>query len=108
MLLLAAKKCDKVWSCEKEDLLWHIDADDVLCHEGKIYISPAGGVWESVLLSHHNNPLAGHFSHKRTLELIQHQYYWPSMVKDTHSYITSCDICQHIKVIWHKPHGELQ
>ena len=30
------------------------------------------------------------------------------MVKDTHSYVTSCDICQRIKVIWHKPHGELQ
>ena len=30
------------------------------------------------------------------------------MVKDTHSYVTSCDICQHIKVMQHKPHGELQ
>ena len=42
------------------------------------------------------------------MELIQHQYYWPGIVKDTHFYITSCDICQHIKVMWHKPHGELQ
>ena len=29
-------------------------------------------------------------------------------MKDTHSYITSCDMYQHIKVIWHKSHGELQ
>ena len=44
MLLLAGKKCDKVWSCKEEDLLWHINANSMLCHEGKIYISPAGGV----------------------------------------------------------------
>ena len=44
MLLLAGKKCDKVQSHEEEDLLWHIDANSMLCHEGKIYILPAGGV----------------------------------------------------------------
>ena len=108
MLLLAGKNRDKVQSYKEEDLLWHIDANGVLCHEGKIYVPPAGGAWGSVLWSHHDNPLAGHFSHKRTLELIQHQYYWPGMVKDTHSYVTSCDMCQCIKVMWHKPHGELQ
>ena len=108
MLLLAGKKCDKVQVCEEEDLLWHIDANSVLCHEGKIYMLLAGGAQESVLQSHHNNSLAGHFGHKRTLELIQCQYYWPRMAKDTHSYVTSCNMCQHIKVMWHKPHGELQ
>ena len=107
-MLLAGKKCDKVQSCKEEDLLWHINADSVLCHKGKIYMLPAGGAQRSVLWSHHNDPLAGHFSHKRTLELIRCQYYWPSMVKDTHSYVISCDMCQHIKVMWHKPHGELQ
>ena len=30
------------------------------------------------------------------------------MAKDIYSYITSCDICQHIKMMWHKLHGELQ
>ena len=44
MLLLARKKCNKVQSCEEEDLLWHIDANSVLCHKGKIYMLPAGGV----------------------------------------------------------------
>ena len=93
MLLLAGKKCDKVWSCEEEDLLWHIDTKGVLCHEGKIYVLPTGGVQGSVLQSHHDDPLAGHFSHKRTLELIWCQYYWPGLVKYTHSYVTSCDMC---------------
>ena len=108
MLLLAGKKYDKVQSCEEEDLLWHINADSVLCHESKIYVLPAGGAQGSILQSHHDNPLAGHFSHKRTLELIWCQYYWPGIAKDTHSYVTSCDMCQCIKVMWHKPHGELQ
>ena len=98
MLLLAGKKCNKVQSCEEEDLLWHIDANSVLCHEGKIYMPPTGDAQGSVLWSHHDNSLAGHFSHKRTLELIQCQYYWPGMVKDTHSYVTSCDMYPHIKV----------
>ena len=30
------------------------------------------------------------------------------MVKDTYSYVTSCDMCQHIKVMQYKLHGELQ
>ena len=70
MLLLAGKKCDKVQSFEEEDLLWHIDANSMLCHEGEIYMLPTGGAWGLVLQSHHDDPLAGHFSHKRTLELI--------------------------------------
>ena len=70
MLLLAGKKCDKVQSCEEEDLLWHIDANSVLCHESKIYVLLADGAQVSVLQSHHGDSLAGHFSHKRTLELI--------------------------------------
>ena len=69
MLLLAGKSYNN-WSCEEEDLLWHINANGMLCYKSKIYILLTGSAQGSVLQSHYDNLLTGHFNHKRTLELI--------------------------------------
>ena len=61
-----------------------------------------------VLWTNHNNPLTGHFSFTRTLELVWQKYYWPRMVKEIKVYSRSCMACQQVKPTHHKPYGELQ
>ena len=57
---------------------------------------------------HHNNPLAGHFSIDKTRELIGRKYYWLSLKSNVESYVRGCDICLALKVVRHKPYGDLQ
>ena len=48
----------------------------------------------TVLKLSHDLPVAGHFSHRKTLLKIQDLYYWPGMCTDIYNYCRSCDICQ--------------
>lgn len=34
--------------------------------------------------------------------------YWPSLRKDVEAYVKGCDVCLALKVVWHKPYGDLQ
>ena len=74
----------------------------------RVYVPPGEGARGEILLRHHDDPLAGHFGHKRTLELIQRKYYWPRMQSEVKSYVKACRLCQQIKAPRRKPHGELQ
>ncbi|XP_037774824.1 uncharacterized protein LOC119571714 [Penaeus monodon] len=42
----------------------------------------------------HESPLAGHFSHRKTLRRVTDQFYWPSMGSDVRDFCRSCDKCQ--------------
>src|SRR5256885_2188267 len=55
-----------------------------------------------LLRRHHDDPLAGHFRHRRTLELLYRKYYWLGMTSYVKKYVTSCDICQRSKVPCHR------
>src|ERR1051325_9057923 len=42
---------------------------------------------EKILYNLHLSPLRGHFEIKRTIELANEKYYWPTMAKDIQNYI---------------------
>ena len=42
----------------------------------------------------HESPLAGHFSHRKTLMRVVGQFYWPNMIRDIKDFCNSCDKCQ--------------
>ncbi|XP_037774039.1 uncharacterized protein LOC119570315 [Penaeus monodon] len=42
----------------------------------------------------HESPLAGHFSHRKTLRRVTDQFYWPSMGSDVRDFCRSCDKSQ--------------
>ncbi|MGL5827975.1 MAG: DDE-type integrase/transposase/recombinase, partial [Angustibacter sp.] len=86
---------------------WH-EQDGLLYHEQQLYIPPGGGARNEVLQRHHDDPLAGHFAAKKTLDLIRRKYYWPGMAKTIRDYVGGCAECHRIKAPRHKPHGELQ
>ena len=47
-----------------------------------------------ILKLSHDLPVAGHFSHRKTLMKIQDLYFWPRMSSDVINYCRSCDVCQ--------------
>jgi len=50
---------------------------------------------------------AGHPGHSKTIELIQWDFWWPSLAKDTQVYVDGCPTCQKTKPLWQKPQGLL-
>jgi hypothetical protein len=60
-----------------------------------------------VLRCHHDNPMAGHFGAKRTLELVARKYYWPGMVRDVKAYTRACSTSQWVRPVRHRPHGNM-
>ena len=43
--------------------------------------------------------MAGHLGRKKTTELMQRKYWWPSIYSDITAYIQGCDTCQCTKAL---------
>jgi hypothetical protein len=94
--------------CANTNLLypWSLQ-DDLLLHDGLIYVPQVDPICLTLLKQHHDDPLASHFSTKKTLELLSRNYYFPGMSKYVNSYVTTCDTCSRAKPPRHRMHGEL-
>ena len=57
---------------------------------------------------HHDVPSAGHQGQKRTLELMQRSYWWPTIRMDVTKYVETCDACQRSKASNQRPAGLLK
>jgi hypothetical protein len=77
-------------------------------YKDRIYLPEGGTARAQILRTHHDDPLAGHFGARRTLELIQRKYYWPRLHGDVKDYVATCTLCPRVKSARHKPYGELQ
>jgi hypothetical protein len=55
----------------------------------------------------HDNPLAGHFGARRTLEKLQRRYEWKGMREDVSQYCRECVPCRRSTPARHKPYGPL-
>ena len=80
----------------------------LLLYRGLIYIPDNREVRLRLLNLHHNAALAGHPGQRRTLELIQRNYYFPQMRAYVEAYVSSCDVCARSKAERHKPYGTLR
>jgi hypothetical protein len=74
----------------------------------QLYVPAAGGARTEVLRRHHDDPVAGHFGLKRTLELLAKKYYWPGMACKVKAYTRACSTCQRIRPVRHRPHGSME
>lgn len=51
--------------------------------------------WGAIMRECHSSPSGGHFGTNRTaFKVLQSGFYWPTIFKDCHSFILSCDQCQ--------------
>ncbi len=61
-----------------------------------------------LICNHHNHPMAGHFGHHKTIDLIHCSYHWPGLTWMVKQYIQSCMVCACSKANRHKPYGFLK
>ena len=48
---------------------------------------------KTLLEQTHDNPIAGHFSHQKTLQKLKLQFYWSRMAQDVRDWCRSCEVC---------------
>ena len=64
---------------------------------------------ESILIHCHFLECGGHFGGNRTVaKVLKSGFYWPSLFKDAHAFISSCDRCQRIGNISRRDEGPLK
>src|SRR5260221_8781688 len=80
--------------------------DEHLWFEGRIYVHKP--LCLQLICNHHDHPMAGHFGHHKTIDLIHHSYHWPGLTQMVKQYIQSCMVCACSKANQHKPYGFLK
>jgi hypothetical protein len=83
-------------------------ADGGLLRRGEaIYVPPDAALRQEILRVHHDDPWAGHFGQKKTLDLVRRKFYWDRLRTDAEEYVQNCPICQKMKVPRRLPQGKL-
>jgi hypothetical protein len=77
-------------------------------YQMQLYIPTDGWARTEVLCHHYDDPIAGHFGTRRTLELVARKYDWPSMVRKVKAYTRACLTCQLVRPVRHRPHGSME
>ena len=72
------------------------------------YRPKRGHLCTRVLQEKHDHPTAGHFGFSKTLELLQHDYTWPSARNNCKNFVSQCVLCVRNKSLCHRPYGLLQ
>lgn len=85
---------------------WHLAKNDqLLMNRVQIYVPRDPVVRQKLLRSYHDNIWTGYNGVQRTLELLQHKYYWNQIAKDVQKYVSSCYACNMTKPCRHQPYG---
>jgi len=85
-----------------------LNSQEMIEYNELLYVSEGFSVKEELLKCHHDNFLIKHFDANKISELLNHKYYWKSMIKNVKKYINTCDICQKVKMKHHLSYDELK
>ena len=88
--------------------IWeNLDAEKDFCViQNKIYYIgkgrlqlylPIGEIRDLILNECHDSRYAGHLGMKKTAELVQRDFFWPTLQQDVTSYVQTCEECQRNK-----------
>ncbi|KAJ3502093.1 hypothetical protein NLJ89_g9041 [Agrocybe chaxingu] len=97
---------ERMWDLNKNKPGWTF-TDGVLTWFNRVYVPDAGDLRERVLRANHDTLSAGHPGRLKTIELVQRDFWWPSLAHDARRYTDGCVICQKIKPLRQAPLGLL-
>ena len=80
---------------------WKINDDGLLFHKGRCYVPPNQELRRNIVEKYHSLTPAGHPGKYKTRELIQRDYWWPSMTTFINRYVEGCATCQQMKIDTH-------
>ena len=75
---------------------------------GRLYVPNSNILLMEIIQKHHNSLVAGHPGYKKTIELLQCNYWWPGMTTLVKDYVARCNTCQRFKGSNWAPAGLLQ
>lgn len=88
---------------------WSVSkGDNLLRRDGKVYLPLDPALILEVMRTHHDDPQAGHYRGRRTIEAIKRKFYWKGMVPMIKQYVDECNVCQQNIVHRHRPYGLLE
>jgi hypothetical protein len=77
---------------------WHQDDNQLWrTASNKLVIPPKDSIRDQVMEACHDSVFSGHFSHPRTLHLVERLFYWPEMSRDIEKFCRSCTVCGEVK-----------
>ena len=82
--------CKKNAICEERD-------GTLTDNLGRLYVPESNLLPMEVIQKHHDSLVAGHLGYEKTLDLLQHNYYWSGMATTVKEYVTRCNTCQRFK-----------
>lgn len=85
---------------------WKLD-NGLLTYYERIYVPDVDGLRSKIIRESHDTPSCGHPGRNKTTEIVQRDFWWPSVTKDVHAYVDGCDTCQRTKPLRGKPFGLL-
>lgn len=86
------------------DLSRYTKHDGILFYKGRFFIASASPLKNSILKQLHDNPLAGqHSGYRKTLKMVQVDFFRHGLRTFVESYVRECDVCQRMKGKKHIP-----
>jgi len=77
------------------------EENGLVYHKGKVYVPKTDNLRREVVQQCHDDPGAGHPGIHTTLELVERQFWWPSMRAFVRRYVEGCDVCARKKHAQH-------
>jgi transposase InsO family protein len=105
---VVGKKTDVFMPLLQENKDGTLGPSKEICSIFKITTTVPEELQQSIIESHHDDPVYGHPGIARTMELIRRNYDFPGMKDKVASYIKKCADCQRNKHSTHAPYGESQ
>ena len=87
---------------------YHVKENGLLYYKDRIFVPDTRDLRLQILQDFHDSPRAGHPGRRKTIQLVQRSFAWPSMKTYIHHYVDSCQPCSRAKARRHKPYGELK
>jgi hypothetical protein len=66
--------------------------------EGQLVVTDDLEGKHNIIKVHHDPPVHGHPGISKTIQIVEHNYWWPQMCKDITDYVQGCADCQRHKV----------
>ena len=58
---------------------WELDPIGLLHRDSKVWVLYKANLQQKILIKNYNDPLGGHYSLTRIVELLLYKYYWPRL-----------------------------
>jgi transposase InsO family protein len=84
-----------------------VDDKGALRFKGRLVIPAVPAVKRELVRLHHDDPRAGHFGSRKTIDLLKRRFHWENIDSDVQTYVSHCQICLGNRQPRHKPYGAL-